>query len=658
MNVINISEDVQGCGPECDHFYECGKTLDDHLRNMGIEAPAVKEHEPEESKQELESTEQSHEDDTLKLKERTPEEEAQAQQNISEQRDTLSTTHSFSREYATLKIFKNTSGEIDLQEQGRPGILESFKDGEATAPGSISRDEYKQYIERVYTQGYVQIPCHNENGDMIYVTELCLDKDGNVTQTEHKHKDFETLNGVIDPEQEIPSETADDESHEIATVDDSFEYTKIEPKPIAEILQTPAAENIFKETGITLEIQGSTTTETHTAKPEKQALSFFQQGLKVVKVEKTQQVKPRTERTNTEIPANVSMNPRNSSVSPKEKTKSAITLAETKPEIQDQPVSTTETIGVQTGITNIREIPTDHITKEETVAPLDKTSNASKQEKQHQDISVDKAEGIQIARIDADNPIASPVYIREGVQPITEASTNTGTDVPSKIVEKITSSPVITIKTETTPNIPDKPTPDAPDIEITEKGEVVVRLKPVETAKTIQTDNSKPEIAVELTQTEPQAVNTEAILAMVEPTVIKQGVDVKTTVITEKPTKLDIAQTTEKQSSSISVEQVITPEREVTTETKETETIQTTKQEKGPVIQPAEKQDSKQNFARQREQLAQEAQAAITEIRRIQELRRAHEKLSGNNSLKYSPPQNDSTGLPAALVQELEKVAA
>ncbi|TSC65647.1 MAG: hypothetical protein G01um101477_391 [Candidatus Doudnabacteria bacterium Gr01-1014_77] len=605
--------------------------------------------------QETDSVKNGTHEGLVKPKDRTPEEEAQIAQNIAAQREALSTTHSFSREYSTLRLFKNTNGEIDIKVEGGSGRLESFKDGEATAPGSISRDEYKQYIEQVYTQGYVQIPCHNENGDMIYVTELCLDKDGNVTQTEHKHKEFETLTAVIDPEQEIPSEKVDDESHEIATVDNSFVYTKIEPKPIVETLQTPAAEKISKETGITLEIRDTATIETRTTKPEMRTLSFFQQGLKIVKAETTQQVTPSTEGANTEVPADVS---KSTSVASKEKAKSAITIAEAIPEIQDHSVVTEEIRDVQTIITNIKEVSADRITKDEAVTHLDKTPKAPKQEKQHQDISVDKLEGIQITRIAVDNSITSPVYTRERTQPITEVSPNTATSLPPKIVEKITSSPAPVLKTENSPETPDEPTPDAPDIEITEKGEIVVKLKPLETIKAIQTDNSKPEAAVELTQTEPQAINTETTPAIVKPPIIKQDANVKTTVISEKPAKLDIAQTAEKPFSSASVEQATTLERKVTTETSETETIQTSKREKSPVIKPAEKQDSKQNFTRQREQLAQKAQAAITEIRRIQELRRAHEKLSGNNSIRYSPPQNDSTGLPAALIQELEKMAA
>lgn len=678
LNVININEDVQGCGPECDHFEHCGRTLEDHLRNMGIEIPATQEPEPTETDPENEGS--------IKPKERTPEEEAQIQQNISSQRETLSTTHSFSREYATLKLFKNANGEIDLQEQGRLGLLEFFKDGEATEPGSISKDEYKQYIEQVYTQGYVQIPCHNENGDIIYVTELCLDKDGNVTQTEHKHKDFEALTKPTDPDLEILDNQGDDEFYEIATVDKSFDVLPPEPKPATTTLQTPAAQKISKETGITLEVKDSEIVETKTTKPEKPVLSFFQQGLRVIKAEAMHQEKPRTKETNTdaqipekqqmvkkqpaairkditlskkdaEIPANVSVN---SNVASKE-IKPAITIAEAMPETQDQSVPIAETSDIQTIITNTRETSTttDRTTETVPAVHLAKTPQAPKQEKQHQDISVDKAQSIQITRIDADNSIVSPVYKKEGPQQITEASTNTTTVLLPKTVEKITSSPVITFKAETSPVIPDEPKPDAPDIEITEKGEVVVRLKPTEITQVPQGDDSRAETVIELAQAEPHTINTinEAI-----PTIV--GVHIKPTI----KQNIDIAQTTEKPSSSKNVEQSIVLEREVTTGAKkETETIQTTEPEKTttikpaekiPVVQTVEKQVSKQSFEKQKEQLAQAAQTAITEIRRIQELRRAHEKLSGNNSIRYSPPQNDAADIPSSLVRELEKMAA
>lgn len=654
LNVININEDVQGCGPECDHFYDCDKTLAGHLQNFGIEVPQKQEPEPNEPDPE----------DDIKQETTSPEQDQETAKNISSQKVALLETHSFSRECATLKFFKNTRGEIDLKAGEAEGLLESFKDSEATTPGSISRDEYKGYIEQLYSQRYVQIPCPNEKGDLIFVTELSLDPEGNVTQTEYRLNEQELHDGT-----EIEDQTID-QYYEIATVDKPLGEEKIEPLPITETLTTPAAQKIFAETGIALEVQTVTTPKTERARSEEPSL--FQQGLKIIRTEskqpssKEKQALPKTERKQRVLEAQVqqsksdqeslpalTIEPRgnaDASGRPLEKndaqTEAELPAQTTKPEYKVA-ITIAETVFVleaQPEQINQKEqteaLPdTDH-----TLPVIAKKTQRIEVRKQVQQSSKPAVRKIRETVPTGITVSTSPDVLtpKSEVQVVEEAEQNTSYATEASIPKK--AEKLNTAASNETDKIikasPDQPTPEAPNIQITETGETTVHLQ-------------TPRIAQKEVRSEP-------ILVQMEP----QGpVIAKTENVLKTPPQENIvaAESTEKTQpielqGSIDTSEKSATETELTSQRKEQP--QTAKREKTLTSTSIEKQSVRLALLKEKERRTQETQAAFSEIRRIQELRRAYEQLTGNNALRYSPPQNDTANLPATLIKELEQIAA
>ncbi len=652
LNVININEDIQGCGPECNHFYDCDKTLAGHLLNFGIEVPQKQEPEPNEPDPE----------EHIKQETASPEQDQETAQNISSQRTALLETHSFSREYATLKLFKNSNGEIDLRSGNEEGLLESFKDSEATTPGSISRDEYKEYIEQLYSQRYVQIPCPNEKGELIFVTELSLDTEGNVTQTEYRLNEQELHDGTEIEVQKI------DEYYEIATVDKPFGEEKIEPLPIAETLTTPAALKIFAETGIALEVQTITTPKTERAKSED--LSLFQQGLKIIRTEikqpssKEKQTIPKTEKKQSvleaqylpqqakpdqeTLPALTTEPQGNADASgrPLEKndaqTEAELPARTTKPEYKAA-ITIAETVFV------LEAQPEQTNQKEQTEALPDTDQKLPTIEKKTQKIEVKKQvqqsskpavkkireiipTGITVSTSpDALTP-KPEIQTEEGEQ---NTSYATEASIPKK-AEKLNTA----ASNETDKIIkasPDQPTPEAPNIQITETGETTVHLQ---TPRIAQKEVRSEPILVQMEPQGPKIAKTENVF---------KTPSLENIVVAEKTQPIEL-------QASIDTSEKSATETELTSQRKEQP--QTAKKEKALASTSIEKQSVRLALLKEKERRTQEAQAAFSEIRRIQELRRAYEQLTGNNALRYSPPQNDTANLPATLIKELEQIAA
>ncbi len=645
LNVINQNEDFQGCGPDCDHFDHCGRTIEDHLKNLGIEIPQFQETEPDQR-----DTEEPAQPETT-----TPEQDAETAQNISSQKAALLETHSFSREHATLKFFKNPNGEIDLRDGEGQGLLETFKDTEATTPGSISRDEYKGYIEQLYTQKYVQIPCPNEKGDLIFVTELSLDAEGNVTQTEYKLKEQEDPTETTDPENQII-----DDEYEIATVDKSPALADIESKPTMEVLDTPAAQKISTETGITLAIQTAKTT----TKPE--TPSLFQQGIKIFKTEvkhlalktlakkepaKTQDIiadkdafaKP------TEIEQDIAQPkmqqtekiilPDKSSIDElkaQSENKGAITISQKDFEKQTQPGSEAVDESTETQQSIDRSPP---ITTEE--APKMETKDQSQQV---QEPVVKKTGEIVLTGISIAAPETSAPKEKTTEQEAGQTANPSSTLTILQKVEKLKAS-VKPEDSKTTKITPDQPTPETPNMEISKTGETTIQHQ----IRRIVQKTIKPEAVAAKPQTRQSEITAgnglETLLqraaAILEQTEKTQKANLQENSTPEKPALKTRTKIAEKKQQEIISSKGKREQREKVLSATSMEKLRT-----------------KPGLAKEKERLSQEVQTALDEIKRVWELRRAYEQLSGNKTSRYSPPQNDVSNLLVTLTQELEQIAA
>jgi hypothetical protein len=114
------------------------------------------------------------------------EEQSLLEQKIQSAQFLESTDHKLiESRYGRLGI--NNKGEIDIIDSTGLGSLEQFRDDLIDdSPGTISKEQFRAYIQELYDNGYVLVPVVDDEGNRIFTNEWSLNSDGTVEWNIHQ----------------------------------------------------------------------------------------------------------------------------------------------------------------------------------------------------------------------------------------------------------------------------------------------------------------------------------------------------------------------------------------------------------------------------------------------------------------------------------------
>ena len=547
------------------------------------------------------------------------------------------------------KLVKNTkTGELDLiTEHG--GILEKWDSTKEDEPGSMSRDEFALKIQDLVANHHTTLQSFDAEGNLIsevYI-ELDIETGAITTYFLQEHQDDKGEEQVRD-ENPIVEFSVDNQKAEVKspTLREIFGSLN---KQLKQAEQAPSVTS--KETAKKIDATKPATEQTRTN--SKKIIKGTGIGLFFEDVPETQ-----TERAiDTQ------------DVDPEQASKSNSVLKEAKPTVQDTHRETEAFQTLETAHSEHAQISEATITRQETNATaqeikvfkqrVEKTTTAKAEKPQTQKTVEKQGSNFYLEGITLTTEAVQQATAELNEQISDDATAIMSGSIKPKIKEKTIAG--ITLQEVSFQGTgPVVPQPDAPNLVLNEKGETDTVLnhlkpKPLQIQEILVSDISIQKPTPEAVHVvEPAMVNNQPAETTHSQTVEKTDLNTKTGITVEFSPEIMLKKTTETPISNTE----LTDKEIIQTDQVEQPAHKEATKEKDHVIATQRTADSKLSFARQKEQLTKEVQSAITQIRRIQELRRAYEQLSGNNALRYSPPQNDTANLPATLIQELEQIAA
>ncbi len=539
------------------------------------------------------------------------------------------------------KLVKNTkTGEFDLvTEHG--GILEKWDDSKEDEPGSMSRDEFATKIQDLVANHHTTLQSFDAEGNLISEVYIELDIETGAVTTYflQEHQDDKGEEEVRD-QNPIVEFSVDNQKPDIASPALREIFGSLNTQ-LKQVEQAPAI--ALKETERKIDLSKPVTEQTSTNSKKiikETGIGIFFEDISATETEQaidTQDIGAE------KIAADV--------MAPKEiKLKTPAIDQETRifqaSEIVDAENITRqqETSIVAQEVKTLKQT-TEKIRTVKTEKP--QTQKSTKEKKP--DFSLEgitltiEATGQAIAEPESQTLDHTAVAAAISAKPIAREKTISGISLQETKIQG--TEPVI-------------PQPDAPSLEINEREETVTALHHQE-PKPLQRQG------IWVSETNTSIVQAPGILSAEKPAIPNN--QPKETIQTQTVERPSLDTTTAETESGITSKDDVEVQRtgvELTekgirqADQAEKPSFKETTKDGIQTLTNQRTTDPKLFFARQKEQLTKDVQSGITQIRRIQELRRAYEQLTGNNALRYSPPQNDAANLPTALIQELEQIAA